>query len=96
MDELAKETYDSLNRLLRELENNLKEGESIGVQSNIINSPEFYVQTIQRNGTLIAIIGDTEDGELEELVFSPSNVSIRLFTAKRGGQSKPIGFIQKD
>lgn len=94
VEDETKETYSSLRRLFRDLERNLKDGESIGVQSQL--GPEFFVQKIQRNGTLVMIVGDTADGDLEKLIFSPSNVSVRLLTSKRQGKTMPIGFHQSD
>ncbi|WP_424769753.1 hypothetical protein [Pontixanthobacter sp.] len=74
------------------MEKNLEDGEVIAVSGCGPNSSEFFLQRMQRVGPLISIIGDADDERFEELVYAPDQVSIRLFTAKREGARKSIGF----
>ena len=88
----AEDAYEALKWVIRELERNLKDGESICVSGMGPNCSEFFLQKTFRRGPLIGLIGDADDERFEELVFAANQISIRLFTAKRSGHRKPIGF----
>lgn len=81
-----------LKRIIRQMERNLGEGEAICVSGMGPNCSEFFLQKFGREGNLIVLIGDADDSRFEQLIFSPDQISIRMFTAKRTGKRQPVGF----
>ena len=89
----AEQTLDELTRIVREMENNLKDGEAICVSGMGPNCAEFFLQKFGTRGNLVILIGDADDSRFEELIFAPDQVAVRMFTAKRSGKRQPVGFF---
>lgn len=88
----AQDAYEAFVRIVRDLEKNRPEGEAVCVSGAGPNAREFFIQKTIRYGSLISIVGHTADEELEMLVFAPSQIALRLFTAAFDGPRRPIGF----
>lgn len=92
-DQEARDAYRGLSDMLKEFEANLATGELVGVASHGPHAREFFVQTVRKVGCLIQLLGENIEGNFEQLIFAPSQISLRVFSFKLELAEKPqIGF----
>ena len=92
LTEEAQEAFAAIKLAIRNLEKDLEDGEVVAVSTLLPGPTEFLLYQVVQHGPLIIVLGHTEDGQAQEIIFSPYQVCFRFMTVPYAGERRPVGF----